>query len=292
MPRVHVVALVLLALTVLLPGPGSAAVQAPSVPGLEVPEDTTIVQVVRLRDGSILYGRVEDTGPPVVLRLRDGQILRLDPASIRDIDVLDGRVVDGEVWEADSNPSRLFFAPTARTTPAGTGYFAVYELVVPFLSFSITDRFMIAGGTPIIGGLDDRPFWVAPKLQLIRTDRLQFSAGAWFVTTGEDDVDLLSLLFGIATWGSSDNAVTLGLGYGFEGSRAADTPAVVGGFEARLARRIKLISENWYLPGDVALLSLGPRFMGSRLSADVGLGYIVTGDDNVFFPLVNFVFTW
>jgi len=290
MSRLGVLALSL-ALTAFLPRPGMA-LQAASVPGLEVPADTTVIQVVRLRDGSILYGRVEDVGPPVVLRLRDGQVLRLDAASIRDVEVLEGRVVDGEVWEADSNPSRLFFAPTARTTPAGSGYFAVYELVVPFLSFSITDRFMIAGGTPIIGGLDDRPFWVAPKLQLIRRERFQLATGAWFITTGDADVDLLSLLFGIATWGSADNAVTVGLGYGFEGSRAADNPALVGGFETRVARRIKLVSENWYLPGDVGLLSVGPRFMGSRLSADVGLGYILTDDDNVFFPLVNFVFTW
>ncbi|HSM06019.1 MAG TPA: hypothetical protein VK858_15485 [Longimicrobiales bacterium] len=273
--------------------PGSAAaVQAPTVPGLEVLSDTSAVQVVRLRDGSTLYGRVLDTGPPVVLRLRDGQVLRLEPASIRDVEALDGRVVNGEVWEADANPSRLFFAPTARTMPAGSGYFAVYELVVPFLSFSLTDRFMIAGGTPIVGGLDDRPFYVAPKFQLIRRERFQLATGAWIIATGDDEVDLLSLLFGIATWGSPDNAVTVGLGYGFEGSRVADNPALVAGFETRVSRRIKLVSENWYLPGDVGLLSLGPRFMGSRLSADVGLGWVLTDDENVLVPLVNFVFTW
>lgn len=265
---------------------------AQQIPGLEVPEDTTVVQVVRLADGSVLYGRIEDLGPPVRLRLRDGQIFSLAPASIRSVEILEGRVVDGEVWEADSNPTRLFFAPTARTTPAGSGYFAVYELVVPFLSFSITDRFMVAGGTPLIGAFDgDRPFWIAPKLQLVRRERFQLATGAWFIASGSSN-ELLSLLFGVATWGSTDNAFTAGVGYGFEGSDVADEPALVGGFETRVSRRMKLVSENWYIPGGYGLVSLGPRFMGSRLSADVGLGYAFDGGDGVVVPLVNFVFSW
>lgn len=267
-------------------------VEAQAAPGLEVVSDTTVVQVIRLADGSVLYGRVEDLGPPVRVRLRSGQELQLDPGSIREVTILEGRVVDGEVWEADSNPTRLFFAPTARTTPAGTGYFAVYELVIPFLSFSLTDRFMIAGGTPLIGGFDGRPYWIAPKLQLVRRDRFQFATGAWIIATGDRDIDLLSLLFGVATWGSDDRAVTLGLGYGFEGSNIADEPALVGGFETRVSRRVKLISENWYIPGGVGLVSLGPRFMGSRLSADVGIGYAFAAGDGVVVPLVNFVVTW
>ncbi|MEJ2538747.1 MAG: hypothetical protein P8188_01980 [Gemmatimonadota bacterium] len=281
-------------LVLVLVAPAAAqGLQAQPVPGLEPVSDTSVVQVVELRDGSVLYGRIEDVGPPVRVRLRDGQVVVLDPASIREVRVLEGRIVAGEVWEADSNPSRLFFAPTARTTPAGTGYFAVYELVVPFLSFSITDRIMIAGGTPILGGLgDERPFYIAPKIQLVRRENFQFAAGAWVIATGADDIDLLSLLFGVATFGSIDNAVTVGMGYGFEGSDVADNPALVGGFETRVTRRIKLVSENWYLPGEVGFLSIGPRFMGSRLSADVGVAYAVGGDDGFFFPVVNFVFTW
>jgi hypothetical protein len=289
----HLRPLLIAALAVLSAAPvAPLRAQAP-VPGLEVPEDTTWVQVIQLLDGSVLYGRIVDTGPPVVVRLGDGQLLRFDPSAIRSVEVLDGRVVDGEVWEEDANPSRLFFAPTARTTPAGSGYFAVYELVIPFLSFSLTDRFMIAGGTPLLGDLGaDRPFYIAPKLQLVRRDRFQFAAGAWIIGTGDEDLDLLSLLLGIATIGSADHAVTVGLGYGFEGTRAADGVALIGGFETRLARRIKLVSENWYLPGDLALVSLGPRFMGSRLSADVGLGWLVGDGESFFVPLVNFVFTW
>jgi hypothetical protein len=269
-----------------------SAFQEP-IPGLEVLQDTTRVQIIHLRDGSVLYGRIVDTGPPVVVRLGGGQLFRVEPSTVRSVETLEGRIVDGEVWEEDANPSRLFFAPTARTTPAGTGYFAVYELVIPFLSFSLTDRFMIAGGTPLLGDLGSgRPFYIAPKLQLVRRDRFQFAAGAWIIGTGDEDLDLISLLMGIATVGSTDHAVTVGLGYGFEGTRAADAVALIGGFETRLARRIKLVSENWYLPGDLALVSLGPRFMGSRLSADLGLGWLVGSGESFFIPLVNFVFTW
>jgi hypothetical protein len=267
--------------------------RAQEVPGLEVLADTTQVQVVELQDGSTLYGRVVALGPPVSFRLSSGQVIDLDPASIRRVRVSDGKVVNGEVWEPDPNPTRLFFAPTARTTSAGSGYFSVYELFIPFLSFSVTDRFMIAGGTPLIGDFDgDRPFWIAPKIKVLDLERTQVAVGLWSLSTGDIDDGIYSLLFGTGTFGSVDQAVTLGIGYGMEGTDFADRPVVVVGGETRVSRRVKLVSENWIFPGENGFLSAGPRFMGDRLSADLGLAFFLADGDGVFFPLVNFVYSW
>lgn len=270
--------------------PGSA--QAPP-PGLVVPEDTATVQILSLADGSSLFGRILEVGPPVRFRLTSGQVLTLEWEAVREVKVSNGRVVNGQVWEPDPNPTRLFFAPTARTTPRGSGYFSVYELVIPFLSFSLTDAFMLAGGTPIIGGFDgSRPFWIAPKLRVVNTPKVQAALGIWSISTGDLDDELFSLLYGVGTFGDADLAFTVAIGYGMEGSDLADSPVLVGGFETRVARRMKLVSENWIFPGDVALLSIGPRFMGERLSADVGLGWLVGDGEAFLFPLVNFVFSW
>ncbi|UCC25520.1 MAG: hypothetical protein JSU98_00210 [Gemmatimonadales bacterium] len=288
-PRSLAALVVVLALAAL--DADSAGAQA--VPGLEVLPDTTVMQVVELRDGSTLYGRIVDVGPPVSFRLSSGQILTLEPASIREVRVSAGRVVNGQVWEPDPNPTRLFFMPTARTTPAGSGYFSVYELIIPFLSFSLTDRLMIAGGTPLIGDFDgDRPFWIAPKFKVLDGERAQVAVGLWSISTGDADDGIYSLLFGTGTFGTSDQALTVGLGYGMEGTDFADSPVAVIGGELRVSRRVKLVTENWLFPGSTGFLSAGPRFMGDHLSADVGLAFLIDEADDIVFPLVNFVYSW
>lgn len=280
-----------LALLALLLAGRPAATQ--EVPGLQIPEDTTVVQAMELVDGSVVYGRVIAVGPPVRFRLTGGQILTLDPQEIRRIRVSEGVVVDGQVWDPDPNPTRLFFAPTARSTPAGSGYISVYELVIPFLSISLTDRFSIAGGTPLIGGFEgERPFWLAPKLQVLNRERTQVAVGIWTISTGEIDDDLFSLLFAAGTFGSPDRALTLGIGYGMEGRDLASSPLLMAGVENRVSRRVKLVSENWIFPDGFGFLSLGPRFMGDRLSADLGVALAFGDDDTFFFPLVNFVYSW
>jgi hypothetical protein len=64
-------------------------------------------------------------------------------------------------------------------------------------------------------------------------------------------------------------------------------------FRCVAAGQLKLITENYVLPGRDVLLSFGPRSFGERLSADVGLLLPITdGSLDVALPLVNFVWNW
>jgi len=68
--------------------------------------------------------------------------------------------------------------------------------------------------------------------------------------------------------------------------------AMIGG-EARVSKSIKLISENYVLPGGEMLLSVGPRFIGEHLTADLGVVVPLSSGGGIFgFPLVNFVWNW
>lgn len=214
--------------------------------------------------------------------------------TLLDGSVLNGRVVDGELWDPDPNPSRLFFAPTGRTTEAGSGYVGVFGIVLPFVSVSPSDAFQIAVGTPIVGGFDDRPFYLAPKVRVVNTGSVQGSLGAWIISTGDASDGVFSLAYGVATIGDPDRSLTLGLGYGVEGSDVVDRPVVVAGGGARVSRRVKLVTENWLFPDGYGLVSFGPRFMGSRLSADLGVGvFFSSGESAPFlFPMVNSVWAW
>src|SRR5438552_2111507 len=57
--------------------------------------------------------------------------------------------------------SRLFFGATARSLPAGQGYFSVRELGLPAFQVGITDRFSIGAATPI--ALPGKVMFFSPK---------------------------------------------------------------------------------------------------------------------------------
>jgi hypothetical protein len=62
----------------------------------------------------------------------------------------------------------------------------------------------------------------------------------------------------------------------------------MAGGEHRLSRRVKVVTENYFWQG-AGIASLGLRFLGDRLSADVGL-FTPVGSGFVFaMPVVNFV---
>jgi hypothetical protein len=79
------------------------------------------------------------------------------------------------------------------------------------------------------------------------------------------------IVYGVGTYGSSDQALTVGLGWGFAGGEIANKPILLLGGEIRLSNSIKLISENWIPPGtDLVVYSFGIRFFGESLAADLG----------------------
>ena len=283
-------ALALPLLCALRPAPATA--QVPE--RIEVSE--TLVEV-RLTDGSTLFGRVvavEDER--VVLETQAGARVEVDRARIRSLRPVAGRVRDGMVWEDDPHATRLFFAPTGRALRQGEGYFGVYELFFPFVTYGVTDQLTIAGGTPIIPEVIGEFAYFGPKLLLVNAPRMQLSAG---VFAGFFDGGTAGVAYGVGTWGTRDDAFTAGAGWGFttgDGgeSDVASKPVIPLGGETRTGRRTKLLTENYFVLGEAgALLSGGVRFFGERLSADAGVGFFVGSDCDglCWLPLVNFVYS-
>lgn len=256
--------------------------------------DTTAVALngiyeVRLTDGSVLYGRVvEDTGDGIVVRTEAGATVRLLRGQIAGVTLAEGRVVAGRVWPADPNATRLFFGPTARPVGAGRGYLGVYEVVFPFVTLGISDNISISGGTPIVPEVVGEVWYFAPKVTFVRTERGAAAAGA-FVAGTEDDY--LGVVYGVGTWGGPDRSVTTGVGFGFTGDDLSDQAVVMVGGELRTGPGTKLISENYFFPGEpFGAVSGGIRFFGERLSADLGIAASL--EDDGWIPLVNFVYSF
>ena len=275
---------------------GLIAIAAPPAPAVAQEEVEALapgeaLYEIRLVDGSVFFARVTEVeGETIVLVTLGGARLEVERSQIREVRSAEGRVVEGEFWREDPNSSRLFFTATGRSLRQGEAYVGTYLVVLPFLAVGVTDRITLAAGAPVLFGQFE-PFYLAPKVQLVRTSVAQVSVGvlAFFY-----DDERVGITYGVGTFGTPDHAVTLGLGFGFSGDDFADQPVAMIGGETRISRRIKLVTENYFLPGETGLiLSGGFRFIGERFSTDVGLaGFRGDGDSFCCVPLLNFSYAF
>lgn len=274
-----------------------AIAQAPTAP----PAPADSLREVRLRDGSILYGKVvEETPERVVIVTTSGTRVEVTRAQIESMRVAGGRTVDGAFWVEDPNSTRLFFTSTARPLRKGDGYISSFFLFLPLVAYGVTDRFTIAGGTPILPEAIGRLWYVAPKYTVRQTERASYAVGALGFFLPEDIVNdgSVGILYGSGTWGTRDRALTAGAGWGYfwasGTSELSNNPVVMIGGETRVSRRVKLITENWFSTSsdNGGFVSGGVRFIGDRLSADLGLGGFAGTGTGCCVPIVNFVYNF
>jgi hypothetical protein len=270
--------------------PAAAQQTPPSTIVMVVPAEG-VTQQLELKDGTRAIGRVESiNGERFTFRTVSGVAMEVDRSMVQAIGPVTGNLVNGEFWPADPNPTRLFFAPTGRSLKRGESYFGVYEILLPFVQYGITDRISIGGGTPLVFGSSDVPFWVTPKVQVYKAKSTEVSLGVLhFFNVGDYN---LGIAYGVVTAGSADSAFTIGAGYAYERSgedgNDGGSPLLMVGGERRVSRRIKVVTEN-YVFKDGGLVSGGVRFLGERLSVDLGLVSPMGVGEFVAVPIINFV---
>ena len=245
-----------------------------------------------LKDGSRMFGTVErETAEEVVFRTQAGATVTARREEIVSLRLIKGRMENGEFIRPDLHRTRLFFAPTGRSLNKGEVSLGVFEFIAPFVQVGVTDQFSVGGGTPLVFGFDegDRPFWVTPKYQLFDTGRVQAAVGVLqvFGTSGDFNG---GIAYGVATFGSSDNAVTTGAGLAYSGDSRGGV--VMLGGERRVHQHFKVMTENYVWKNGEGILSGGVRFLGERLSADLALAIPLGIGDFVAFPVVNFVYVF
>jgi hypothetical protein len=251
--------------------------------------DSTRIQVITLRDGSSLVGRIVSLGADSLeFQMAIGRV----PVAIRDIREITetdvGSVHDGDYWFPNPNSTRLFFAPTGQMLKRGEGYFADYQVIFPGFAYGVTDNISIGGGMSILpAGFDAQVYYLTPKVGISVGEKVHLGAGVLFagMSGGTGGVG-----YGVATYGDGDGSGTIGLGYGFAGGEIQKKPAAMLGGEKRISRRVALVTENYLLPLDRnnLLYSFGIRFMGEKITTDLAL--FNTSDSNIIgIPYVDFV---
>lgn len=293
--RLTTLALMFAALVLASPTPALAGQDQPAkLPaGLVVPPPE-VTQELQLLDGTVFQGRIERIeGTRVFFRTVADVLVDADVSQVKSVKQVTGRTVGGTFLANDPNPTRLFFGPTGRSLPRGTGYVGVYEAVLPFVQVGVTDHISLGGGTPLFfGGDSAHPLWFTPKVQVLSLKSTQAAVGVMHFFNIDDGN--FGVAYGAVTQGTADTAVTVAAGYAYETSSADDieNPGVLMiGLEHRVSRRTKLISENYFFSG-AGLASFGVRFLGEHLSADLALVVPLGADEAIAFPMVNFVWTF
>lgn len=281
-----------------LAGTGALAAQVAVADTIQPGE--TVVEV-RLADGSLFIGRiVAATDDRITVETVGGTRVDLARTQIREIRATQGQLVDGRFWPADPNRSRHFFTSTARPLDRGTGYLASYMLFFPFVAYGVTDRFSIAGGTPVFPGIIGEVFYLAPKLTVLSRPGVDLAVGTLaFFATREVTDGSVGLLYGVGTFGTPDRAVSVGAGWAFllsgEETSISNDPVIMLAGETRVGEHVKLMTENWLVPtsGASGILTGGVRLFGGRISGDLGLGLGVDDSDVACcIPVVNFVYNF
>ena len=270
-------------------GPAQAQVTNDLRSKMTVP-DSAHMQIVTLRDGSTIFGRIVSVSADTVVFQGGGGSMQLAAGSIKEIKEIDASDLrEGSYWFPNPNSTRLFFAPSGQMLKRGEGYVSDYELFFPGIAYGVTDNFSIGGGFSLLpAAAEDQAYYFTPKIGFSVAEKVHLAAGVLFAGTrgGTGGV-----YYAVGTLGDGNGSVTLGGGYGFAGGKIERKPVGMLGAEKRLSRRIAVVTENYLLPvsGNNVLYSFGLRFMGDKITTDLAL-FNTANSRVIGFPWVDFVF--
>jgi hypothetical protein len=268
-----------------------ALAQRDSTPLARADRDSTIQQLIHMRDGSLLLGRIVAEDSTTIRLETAGGTLTLARTSVLDIKTIrSSDLRDGEYWFRDPNRTRLFFAPTGRMLDQGEGYYMNTYLLLQNFVTAPTSNVTVGGGFTLIPGVapDKWAYYVTPKVGLHQSEDFNVAAGAFIGFDPEGSGHGFGLLYTVGTWGGADGSVTGGLGLGYAGTSFASRPALMLGGEHRVSRRVALVTENYAFVvknsstscgssgcettsrnETLTIASYGLRFLGEKMSVDL-----------------------
>ncbi|GAA4502071.1 hypothetical protein GCM10023172_24890 [Hymenobacter ginsengisoli] len=172
------------------------------------------------------------------------------------------------------NSTHMFLAPTARNLHQGEAEAQVINIFLGSINYGITDNISVGLLVPVIPFVGIPAVAITPKVSVPVSDKLRVGAGVLYgFTTGVfgSQTESGGLGYGLATYGTADTNLTLGLGYGFAGGSVGSSPVGVLGANVRLSRLFTLVNETYVagfnngggFGGLAGLRYATPRFSGS-----------------------------
>lgn len=253
--------------------------------------DTTNTYKIKLLDNAIFIGTIieQDSGT-IIMKTAALPRVEIPFKQIRSIERIDKiNVKAGAYWFPNPNATRYLFGASAFSLKKGEGYYQNTYLFLNSFNVGVTDNISVGGGLEFIStfasladGKFDPIFFVTPKFGFEISEKVHAGAGLLYASTpsfGSGNRTGFGIVYGIGTYGSQDNNVTGGLGWGYSESRLANSPFITVSAMSRFARKSALVTENWFIPtgnGYYSIYSYGIRFFGESMSVD--LAFLVNAD--------------
>lgn len=235
-----------------------------------------------LEDESSFMGKMIDQAADTLTFKTDAfDKLQIPVKKIKSIELVDEKnIVKGVYWFKNPNDTRYLFGPSAINLKKGEGYYQNTYLLINSFNYGITDYFTIGGGFEIISTVMGTPaFMITPKLGFKVSEKFHAGGGLLYanVLTSEAPISGLGIAYGIGTYGTSNNNVTLGVGFGYVDKEFSNRPILTISGMTRIARKTALVTENWLIPGAADLVtgsyygvySYGVRFFGEKIAVDL-----------------------
>ena len=190
------------------------------------------------------------------------------------------------------NGTRMFLAPTARNLHQGEGEIQVIDIFLAGINYGITDNISVGLLAPVIPFVGVPFVVVTPKVSVPINDKFHVGAGVLYgFATGFGGGDgSAGVGYGLATYGTADTNITLGLGYGLGSDGISGSPVGVLGANVRVSRLFSLVNETYLANFDSngTLVGLaGLRYTAPRFSSSLGMLYITASNGGIYPAYLN-----
>lgn len=260
--------------------------------------DTTLVNI-ETNDGNEYIGQiVNEDSLKIVLKtekLGEISIFRSDIKRCETLEVQ--QIKEGKYWFPNPQSTRYFWSPNGYGLKQGEGYYQNIWVLWNQFAYGLSDNFSIGGGIIplfLFGGTPTPVFLTAKFSIPVVENKFNIGAGAIVGTILGEEETGFGILYGLSTFGTPDNNVTVGMGYGFAGGEWAQAPMININGMFRVSSRGYIITENYILSADgegVVLLSFGGRSIIKKAALDYGLFLPLSSDFDGFIAIPWLGFT-
>jgi len=190
------------------------------------------------------------------------------------------------------NGTRMFIAPTARSLHQGEGEVQVIDIFLAGINYGLTDNISVGLLLPVIPFVGVPFVAITPKVSVPISDKFHVGAGILYgFATGFGGSDgSAGVGYGLATYGTADTNITLGLGYGLGSDGIGSSPVGILGANVRVSRLFSLVNETYLanFGSSGALIGLaGLRYAAPRFSSSLGMLYITASNGGIYPAYLN-----
>jgi len=244
----------------------------------QLSDTTTIYQITTLDDNEFIGHILSETETTIEFKTATIGIITIRKNQIKKREeLISNESTNGLLWTENPMAFRYFIGNSGYSLRKGEAYYQNAWVFVNNFDIGISDRFSLGIGTVplfLFAGAAT-PVWLTPRVSLpIESDKVNFGIGGLIGgTLSTNDNYSFGYGFGNLTLGDRNKNLTLGVGYGFADGEFSNRPTFSLSGMIRTGKRGYILTENYIISTGfetVAVLSLGGRFIGKKITIDYG----------------------